>query len=133
MTTSFDQSVIKVISFNLKRDASMGKKNKWDDRKDIAADVIKKSGASIIGVQELLPTMKNDFKNIFKNQFTIIGEGRYDGNKPSNDEHSDIIFKNDKVEVIEYKTFGFLKNLKNTVAEEHSQYFQEYAQSQKFL
>ncbi len=109
MITSFDSSIIKVVSFNLKRDASMGKKNKWNDRKDIAADIIKKSGASIIGVQELLPTMKNDFKNILNNQFTIIGEGRYGGSKPSNDEHSDIIFKNDKIEVIEHKTFWLSK------------------------
>ncbi|MEG0899609.1 MAG: endonuclease/exonuclease/phosphatase family protein [Oscillospiraceae bacterium] len=110
MSNYIDNSLIKVISFNLKRDMKMGKKNKWNERKELAAKLITESGASIIGVQELLPDMKEDFQYILKNDYTIIGDGRYAGHKPQNDEHSDIIINNTETTVLAYKTFWLSKN-----------------------
>lgn len=104
------KNTFKVISFNVKRDMKISKKNKWNERKELAAKLIKESGASIIGVQELLPEMKSDFSYILKDDYTIIGEGRYGGNKPNNDEHSDIILNNSNVEVLSHKTFWLSKN-----------------------
>lgn len=106
----FDDSLIKVVSFNLKRNMFMAKKNKWEDRKDLAADLINELDAGIVGVQEMLPTMKEDFGKIFDKKFTIIGEGRYGGRKPLNDEHSDILLNNNKVKILSHKTFWLSKN-----------------------
>ena len=109
-SNNIDESLIKVVSFNLKRNMAMAKKNKWEDRRELAAGLINELDAGIVGVQEMLPTMKSDFGKIFDDKFTIIGKGRYGGTKPSNDEHSDILLNNDKIEILAYKTFWLSKH-----------------------
>lgn len=47
--------VIKVVSFNLRRDFGPQRKNRWESRKELAARMIAESDAAIIGVQEFLP------------------------------------------------------------------------------
>ena len=54
-TSMFQSEAIKVVSFNLRKDSKHDKCNRWMNRKELAASYIKGSGASIIGVQELLP------------------------------------------------------------------------------
>ncbi len=95
---------IKIISFNLRADFKHDKTNRWDLRKDLAMKLIKDSGATIIGVQELLPKRRIDVQNLLTN-YTVLGWGRYKGAKPNSDEHSDIIIKNDNADVDFYKTF----------------------------
>lgn len=89
---------IKVVSFNLRRDFGPQRKNRWETRKELAAKVIEQSNAEIIGVQEFLPNMRKDLKELLDG-YSIFGRGRLSGKKPNNDEHSDIIIKNDQVEV----------------------------------
>jgi len=101
---------IKVASFNLKRDFGFYNKYSWINRRSIAADIIKQSGAGIIGVQELLPSMKNDVKQLLQNEFSIFGAGRFSGTKLKNDEHTDIIIKSEQYEVVSTKTFWLSKN-----------------------
>lgn len=101
------ENTIKVVSFNLKRDG-FGKKNCWNNRKEIAHNVIENSDAEIIGVQELLPKMKTDLINILNN-YSILGSGRYNGKNLYNDEHSDIIIKNDKANSDFHTTFWLSK------------------------
>ena len=50
--------LIRVISFNLKRDFGLplNRSHKWSERRALAAQYIRESGATIIGVQELLPS-----------------------------------------------------------------------------
>lgn len=103
-----NSQVIKVVSFNLKRDG-VGKKNRWGDRKELATEVIEQTDAAIIGVQELLPRMKKDLQNILQN-YSIIGCGRYSGKNSYNDEHSDIMIKNDKANVNFHTTFWLSKH-----------------------
>ena len=103
-----DASVIKVASFNMKCDSPLRHKHRWIDRRQGAAQLILQSGASIVGVQELLPRMKEDFKQLLRN-YSIIGWGRYQGAKPSSDEHSDIIVNNADMSVSFYKTFWLSK------------------------
>lgn len=52
-----DRDLIRVISFNLKRDFGipLNHTHKWGERRALAAQFIRESGATIIGVQELLP------------------------------------------------------------------------------
>ena len=95
---------IKVVSFNLRRDFGPQRKNRWETRKELAAKVIEQSNAEIIGVQEFLPNMRKDLKELLDG-YSIFGRGRLSGKKPNNDEHSDIIIKNDQVEVSRCRTF----------------------------
>ncbi len=100
--------LLRVISFNLRRDFGPGRKNRWEVRRGIAADFIRTSGASIIGVQEVLPRMRQDIRRLLSG-YSIFGVGRMMGKNPNNDEHSDIILKNAEVEVTSYKTFWLSK------------------------
>lgn len=102
------EDFIKVISFNLRRDFGLGKKNRWEVRRSIATDIIRDSGAAIIGVQEVLPRMRQDIREQLSG-YSIFGLGRMMGRKPGNDEHSDIILKNDDVQITNYKTFWLSK------------------------
>lgn len=112
--TSLCSEPFKVISFNLRRDTKHDLSNSWKHRKEIAAKYIRESGASIIGVQELLPSMRRDLKEMLKN-YSIFGTGRFSGRKWNNDEHSDIITKDDSATVLKYKTF-WLSKRPNTIS-----------------
>lgn len=103
-----DNDIIKVISFNMRRDFGPSKKNRWEIRRGIATDIIRESGAAIIGVQEVLPRMRQDIRQSLKG-YSIFGLGRMMGRKPGNDEHADIILKNDDVEVTDFRTFWLSK------------------------
>lgn len=98
------EDIIKVVSFNLRRDFGPQRKNKWETRKELAAKTICNSNADIIGVQEFLPMMRKDLKNLLKG-YSIFGTGRLKGKNPNNDEHSDIIIKNKQVEITRCNTF----------------------------
>lgn len=112
---------IKIISFNLRADFKRDKLNCWDFRKEHAMQIIKDSGASIIGVQELLPRMRSDVQRLLEN-YTVLGWGRYKGRKPGSDEHSDIIIKNDDADVDFYRTF-WLSNKEDDVSRAYYAFF----------
>lgn len=101
--------VIKVVSFNLRRDFGPRRKNRWETRKELAARMISESDAAIIGVQEFLPRMRQDLKEMLEG-YSIFGKGRLSGKNPNNDEHSDIIIKNNDVEVASCHTFWLSKH-----------------------
>lgn len=101
--------VIKVVSFNLRRDFGPRRKNRWETRKELAARMISESDAAIIGVQEFLPRMRQDLKEMLEG-YSIFGKGRLSGKNPNNDEHSDIIIKNYDVEVASCHTFWLSKH-----------------------
>ena len=99
-------NAIKVATFNLRRDFFLDFKRRWNIRSNIAADIIRKSHADIIGVQELLPVMKDDLKSKLSG-YNFIGKGRC---KKEMNEHSDIIISNTKFEVTSYETFWLSRN-----------------------
>ena len=105
-----DENLIRIVSFNLKSDFLTRSKNKWANRRSLAAKVIKDSGAAIIGVQELLPHMRKDVGELLDMDYSILGFGRFSGRKPHKDEHSDIIIKNSSADVRLIKTFWLSKN-----------------------
>lgn len=85
----------KVMTFNLRKDSWTDFSNRWNYRKFMIADFIRQSGAAIIGVQELMPKMKNDICDSLKD-YSIFGKGR---SKKLFNEHSDILVRNDHLEV----------------------------------
>ena len=107
-----DKDLIQVVSFNLKRDFGipLARSHKWGSRRALAAQFIRESGATIIGVQELLPNMRDDVSRLLDAEYSILGFGRFSGIKPKNDEHSDIIVKNDNAKVKLVKTFWLSKD-----------------------
>lgn len=108
-----EQDVIKLISFNLKRDFGIPFKRThlWRQRKELAARVIRDSGAAIIGVQELSPSMRSDVSNLLEDCYSVLGFGRFSGcRREKDDEHSDIIVKNDDASVQLVKTFWLSKS-----------------------
>lgn len=96
----------KVITLNLRKDSRLDFKNRWQYRRSLVADFIRNSGACIIGVQELLPSMKEDMSQALKD-YTLFGDGR---SKTRCDEHSDIIVKNADVEVDFSRTIWLSKH-----------------------
>ncbi len=107
-----DRDLIRVISFNLKRDFGipLNHTHKWGERRALAAQFIRESGATIIGVQELLPNMREDVGRLLDVDYSILGFGRFRGLKPKDDEHSDIIIKNQEAKVSLIKTFWLSKS-----------------------
>lgn len=101
--------VLKILSFNLRADFKRDKVNCWDFRKRYAMKLIEDSGATIIGVQELLPKMREDIENMLYN-YKLLGDGRYNGTKENGDEHADIIINTSEAEADIYKTFWLSKN-----------------------
>ncbi len=87
---------IKIASFNLKHDSPFARRNTWDYRRDLISEVIRQSNAAIIGVQELIPSMRSDIMARISDRYNIRGFGR---NKKMEDEQSAILFKKDDVEV----------------------------------
>lgn len=107
-----DSDLIRIVSFNLKRDfgPALHRARKWDNRRALAAQFIRESGASIIGVQELLPSMRADVSRLLAADYSVLGFGRFRGQKPRDDEHSDIIVKNREATVNLIKTFWLSKS-----------------------
>ena len=104
--------IIKLISFNLKRDFGIPLRrwHKWSERRQLAAKLIRDTGAHIIGVQEMLPAMREDVERLLEADYRLLGFGRFSGKKPKDDEHSDIIVKNEDITVHQVKTFWLSKN-----------------------
>ena len=97
--------VLRIVSFNLKRDFPLLKKHRWQQRREIAAELIRRSQAAVIGVQELMPEMRRDIEELLAEDYAIAGFGRYYGVKKQDDEHTDI-FVNRKIADLCYcKTF----------------------------
>ena len=67
--------VIKVVSFNLRRDFGPQRKNRWESRKELAARMIAESDAAIIGVQEFLPKMRQDLKTLLDDILALQASG----------------------------------------------------------
>lgn len=96
--------IFKVVSFNMRRQTRFDRKYRWQRRKEIAAEVIRRSGASVVGVQELLPGMRRDVSSLL-DDYSIIGSGRFQARDASGNEHADILIKNEDASVSFYQTF----------------------------
>ena len=99
------EATLKVMSFNLKRDSRFSRKNRWSCRKEHASRFIMESGADIIGVQELLPSMRSDIMELLCN-YNIFGFGR---TRRLTNEQSAIILPAQDTDVRYNKTFWLSK------------------------
>ena len=105
MKQPLEECSLSVMSFNLKRDGFLFGRNRWEQRRNLAASIIKKSNASIIGVQEMLPSMRKDLAGLLPD-YQIIGRAR---SKKDVSEHSDIICSDHTTQIIGSRTFWISK------------------------
>lgn len=101
------QQAIKVASFNLKHDSFLARKNAWQYRRDLISQLIRQSNAAIIGVQELIPSMRDDIMARLSDYYTIRGFGR---NKNLEDEQAAILLKNGDTTICFDKMFWLSKH-----------------------
>lgn len=92
-------------TFNLRRDMFFDFRNRWNARKEYAAEVIRQTGATVIGVQELSPAMRGDVTQLLR-EYSVVGAGR---SKKNTSEHSDIIVKDTDAEIDYFNTFWLSK------------------------
>lgn len=93
---------LNVMTFNIRLDNAGDSLNNWQYRKDVAAEVIKKYDADIVGTQEVLPNQMQDLKDRLP-EYTALGVGRDDG--ANKGEFSALFYKKDKFKEIESGTF----------------------------
>ncbi len=101
------QTPFKILTFNLRRDGVFSRGARaWQSRHHLVSNLISSSGAAVVGVQEMLPHMKNDIGNTLAN-YSMYGHGRSDGG-----EHTDILVKNADADLLFHETFWLSKNPK---------------------
>ncbi|MBO5275432.1 MAG: endonuclease/exonuclease/phosphatase family protein [Clostridia bacterium] len=100
------KQTFKVATFNLRKDSLFDFGNRWRYRKSHAIGEMKRLGASVIGVQELLPSMREDITEQLDG-YSVFGLGR---SKSTGGEHNDIFIDNELAEVSYSKTFWLSKN-----------------------
>jgi endonuclease/exonuclease/phosphatase family metal-dependent hydrolase len=91
---------LKVMTYNIRYKNKHDGANKWDNRKDQVATIIKK--ADVAGLQEVLDVQLKDLENLLPG-YTHIGVGRDNGKTKG--EYSAIFYKKDKLDVLESGTF----------------------------
>lgn len=96
---------MRIMTFNLRCDFFLDFNNRWDRRKDIAINLIKKYNCEIIGTQEVTNKMHLDLVNNLE-KYNIIGKPR---SKKSSAERNDMLVCKD-YKIIDYKTFWLSDN-----------------------
>jgi len=85
----------KIATYNLRCNTKHDQINMFDIRKGLVLDKIMKESPDIIGFQEMLPPM-HEFLKRHLTGYTIVGRSR---GADYNDEHVDIAFKTDTIEL----------------------------------
>lgn len=97
---------IKIVSFNLKHDFALAVRNRWKARRELITQLLSSSDASIIGVQELMPDMKEDLRTRLSG-FRIVGQGR---TRQLANEHAAILLRADNTTLLYDQTFWLSKH-----------------------
>jgi alpha-1,2-mannosidase, putative len=97
-----DDSLIKVMSFNIRYDTSSDGANQWKYRKDQVGKMLKEQAPDIIGLQEVLNNQLEDLKERLP-EYKTIGVGRTDGKKEG--EYSPLFYKEERFTEEESGTF----------------------------
>jgi endonuclease/exonuclease/phosphatase family metal-dependent hydrolase len=100
--STWAQTNVKVMSYNIRLDVASDGDNRWDLRKDKVAGLMNYYEPDFIGGQEVThPQLEYLVNNL--NGYSYIGVGRDDGKTKG--EYSNIFYKKDKYEVLQQSTF----------------------------
>lgn len=97
-----DKAELLVMTFNVRYGSANDGDNSWDKRKDLTADVLRKHGPDVVGLQEALRSQIDDLRAALP-EYAEIGVGRDDGK--TGGEYSAILYKKDRFTVAESGTF----------------------------
>ena len=86
---------LKVMTFNLRRRKESDGLNIWDERRDAAAEVIRRQAPDLVGTQEGLREQVGFLQQHFP-EYGILGEARMGGDK---DEYNAILYRKDRFRV----------------------------------
>lgn len=95
-------NTLRVMTFNLRYDNPGDGENRWELRREFAADVILESGAAVIGIQEGLHRQVSWLDDAL-DHFTFVGVGRDDGAKSG--EYAAIFIDTTRFEIMDSGTF----------------------------
>ncbi len=98
---------LRVMSFNIRYNNPGDGINAWPNRKAWVANLIRFHDADVVGVQEALHGMLLDLDTLLP-EYERVGVGRKDGQNAG--EYSAILYKRNRVEMIENKTFWLSTN-----------------------
>lgn len=93
---------IKVMSFNVRTDTPRDGENRWDMRKDRAANAVKFYDVDVLGTQEVRHNQFVDFNNRLDG-YTSVGVGREDGKQGG--EYCAVWFKSSRFELLDSGNF----------------------------
>ncbi len=114
-----EQGMLRVATFNLRRDGLWPGRNRWEARKSLIARMILESGASVVGVQELLPHMREDLLGRLAG-FGSWGESRM---KHQTGEHSDILVDTRQWNTVSHRTFWLSKRPEQAASRAYFAFF----------
>ena len=102
--TNSDSLNLNVMSFNIRFGTSDDKEDRWELRKEILFDVIKRYAPDVVGVQEALRFQLDEIRNALP-EYDEVGAGRDDGK--TSGEYSAILFLKNRFTPVETETFWF--------------------------
>ena len=99
---SADKPNLVVMTFNIRYGTANDGENNWDNRKDMACDVLRRHNPDVVGLQEALRSQIDDIRAALP-QYAEIGVGRDDGKTKG--EYSAILYRKDRLDVDDSGTF----------------------------
>jgi endonuclease/exonuclease/phosphatase family metal-dependent hydrolase len=93
-----------VMSFNIRDGTYDDGDNRWENRRSLVFDVLRKYDCDIVGLQEAYRFQIDQICDALRD-YAWIGVGRDDGKDKG--EHSAILYRKDRIEVAEEGTFWF--------------------------
>ena len=92
----------RAMTFNIRYDNPDDGVNRWDNRKDWVADLIRHYGPEVFGLQEALDHQIQDLSGCLP-EWTWVGVGRDDGKKGG--EYNPIFYRKDRWKMLESGTY----------------------------
>lgn len=94
-------TAIRVMSFNVRLPVAQDGANQWENRRDLAADTIRKIAPDVIGTQELHKRQGDDLVARLP-LYNWVGIDRRGGHA---DEHMGIFYRRDRLDLIDFGNF----------------------------
>ena len=95
-------SELRVMSFNIRYGTADDGENRWENRREMAVDVLRRHDPDVVGLQEALRFQIDEIRGSLP-QYGEIGVGRDDGK--TRGEYSGILWRIDRLKVLESGTF----------------------------
>jgi endonuclease/exonuclease/phosphatase family metal-dependent hydrolase len=95
---------LRVMTFNIRYGTADDKENRWERRKDLVFDVIRRHAPDVVGLQEALKFQIDEIRGAVSG-YEKVGVGRDDGKDKG--EWSAILYRKERLRVTDSGTFWF--------------------------